>query len=147
MDLITRMDGSDREVTVTVDFGENRDGTMLENLKSALIERGVPSGTVEDVIAGHAIANLKVYFRSGVKNGMKPSKTRLEPLPDSKIQSIVDQMVPTVPSERSPVVPKLVDFLVRTGKYSKEQADAISADPIMRAKVTAWLASLEVPEL
>ena len=146
MDLQTKMDGSDRVVTITVDFGESREeGSSLDNLSAALMDRGVPAGVVMDVIAGHAIANLKVYFRAAVKAGMKGGKDT-PPLTDEEIQAKVDKMAPTVPSERTPAVHKLVNFLVNTGKYTKEQAEDILADPEKKAKLEEWMSKLNTPD-
>ena len=146
MDLQTRMDGSDRVVTTTVDFGESREeGSSLDNLSAALMDRGVPAGTVMDVISGHAIANMKVYFRSSVKAGMKGGKDT-PPLTDEEIQEKVNKMIPTVPSERTPAIHKLVNFLVNTGKYTKEQAEDIIADPEKKIKLEVWMSKLDTPD-
>lgn len=100
MELITKMEGSDREVTVNVDFGENRGGNPLENLKAAMLERGVKAESLDAIIAGHAIANLKVYFRSLVKVGMKAKEDK-PALTDEELQAKVDKAIPSEPSERT----------------------------------------------
>jgi hypothetical protein len=99
MDLLTKMENSDREVTITVDFGENAPGDKLTALRAALVARGVKEEIVEEVIASHAIANLKVYFRSGAKAGMKGKKDEA-PLTDAEIQAKVDKMIPSIAPER-----------------------------------------------
>ncbi len=99
MELLTKVEGSERQVTVSVDLGETRDGDELEALKAALIERGVKPETVNAVVTSHARANLKVYFRAGVKTGMKPNKDGVS-LTDEEIQAKVDKMIPGVAAER-----------------------------------------------
>lgn len=102
MILPTKMENSDRVVNIDVDFGED-DASKMTGLKSALIARGVKEETVDDVIASHAIANLKVYFRAVAKAGMKTTKERPEPLTDEQIQAKVDEAIPGVSAEREAV--------------------------------------------
>lgn len=99
MQLPTKMENSDRIVNIEVDFGDNG----LEGLRQALLTRGVKPEAVDSVIASHAIANLKVYFRSIAKAGMKTTKERTEPLTDAEIQERIDKAIPGVSVEREAV--------------------------------------------
>ena len=100
MDLLTKLDNGAREVTITVDFGEAGSSTKMQNLRAALLTRGVPDPILDDVIASHAIANLKVYFRAIAKSGMRPTKDRPDPLDDVAIQARVDKAIPSIAEAR-----------------------------------------------
>lgn len=90
MELITKMEGTDREVTSVYDFGEETGG--FNGLRGSLTAKGVPEDKVDDIIASHAIANMKVGVRAIVKAGMKATKDR-GPLTDDQIQEKLDKHV------------------------------------------------------
>lgn len=147
MDLLTKMDGSEREVTISVAFGEDASGAVkLPALRDALTARGVGTEIVDDVIAGHAVANLKVYFRSGAKGAMKGTKDK-PTWTDAEIQDKINKMIPGIPMEKAPAQLPLAKLLLSTGKFTKDQVDAIMADPERRQKAEDWLAKLTMPKL
>lgn len=121
MDLVTKIDGSDREVTIKVDLGEENGQPALEGLRTALLNRGTNMEIVDNVIASHARASLKTYFRAIAKAGMKATKDR-GPLTDEEIQVRVDNAVPGIARDRG------------TGSNDKKLAAAAKAYEMMSAE-------------
>lgn len=87
MELPTKIETSDRVVTVSYDFGDN----LQEMLKLF----------GEAVVYSHAKANMKVHIRAIVKSGMKATKERA-PLTDAEIQAKIAGHVIGIAPERSP---------------------------------------------
>ena len=114
IELPTKMEGSDRIVTVEYDFGDN-----LEEMRSILTGKGVKD--VDAVIFSNARANMKVSCRAVVKTAMK--KTDDKVLTDEQIQAKVNEWTPGVSVEREPVSreKKLNAFEKEFDKMSAEE--------------------------